>query len=268
MYEAVSESETHADPPEGIVEFLDGVVGRLYVADTINRLDDSRAFEQSGTAPQFDGGLWSLTTCKHRMRRADTFKKHFEPTDESDNTEQEPYPPKRAMFVFVVSSKAEFDRQYLVSVALVTRAFELMTDYYEFLRSNHVSDGAVDERVVGLDADGNARKPLGDCIVDDDGKAILPPLGHSHRSDSEKCAPDGESSTHSGSDSTGDSTDVKRILDHEDHSPDTLKCVSDPGSWISFPDPERSPMVTDEVINQGYRTIDKFGEIAELLDTH
>ena len=262
--------------------FRESLAGRLYIAASINWYEDSKSFTQIGSAPRFDGRLWSLTTCKHSMRSSGTFSDHFEECDSDMNLEGDVYQPKRPFFVLTVASKEDFDEQYLVSVALVTRAFERMCDYYEYLCSDEVSADAKESRVVGMDENGKARQELGDCLVDDEGTEIRPPLGHWHGEACEELDSECSSDTSRQPNCSSTASDcepesAEKVLDadelypdspedHGDLNPESLKCVATSGAWISFTDTETSPLTTRDTVCQGHRNLDTFGDVESILE--
>ena len=72
--------------------------GRIYIARTIGYYPD-QGLTQTGSAPGFHGGVWTLATCKKPMREAGTFKGHFDGPDEQGR-----WRPKYPVFVVTLSS--------------------------------------------------------------------------------------------------------------------------------------------------------------------
>jgi hypothetical protein len=141
--------------------------GKLYVATTICWDTKKREFLQDGCSPNYRGGLWTLTCCKHDMLAA----KSFEDAVKGDC-------PVMIFTLSKVSRKCH--RQYLVSVARVTNSFETMEDYARFLRTRgnetlsreKLSRMPRSERFLGW--------RFGDCHADRNHKVKAPGQSHVH----------------------------------------------------------------------------------------
>lgn len=239
--------------------------GRVYVAETIQYNSDI-GLTQTGSAPSFFGGLWSLATCKKGMRgepvRSDSanpdhpFQKLFREPDESGVRH-----PKYPVFVLTCASRdsaydkpdnANSNRNWLASAAMVTHGFDRMEDYGQYLRRTHEGD-AVKHRLTHA----SDRTPLaenrGDCHVDDTGVVQYPAPNHQH-GDGEVEAKCGCGSKHS-----------RQPEDHVDNSEDHVKCVSEPGYWLGWTEPLLA-LKSEEEFNRKYRTPEGFDDLLERFE--
>ncbi len=143
--------------------------GKLYVAETIDWDNEKKQFSQRGCSPNYRGGLWTLTCCKHDMRDAKPFRQQVESKD-----------PATMIFTLCSCRGAPQRRQYLVSVAKVTKTFETMQGYSdclkeqgdESLRSEKLSSWPRNQGGLGW--------RFGDCHADREGKVRPPRSGHVH----------------------------------------------------------------------------------------
>ena len=231
---------------KGLIDYLDGLVenldrevdsfkkfpvnGRIYPASSIN-YTRKRGHVQTASSPAYWGGLWSLTCCKHDMRR----EHYFDYFEEHDSGVLRPTQP---LFIFTSAGKvgseqpewAETKRRWLVSIALVTHAFRDMEDYGRFLLDRKES---VWKPRISTDPDDDsawARK-YGDChAVVKNGEIVgtdAPYPEHDHVSSS-------------GITSCGCSETVNREYGHvyhKDIDPNRLKFVSTSEYWLSWNEP-------------------------------
>ena len=247
---------TEAEKSLNVAENFDPteMAGRPYIARTIKYRSgdggDERgtgSFYQTGCSPNYAGDLWTLACCKHDMRQSSSFRDNFELAGEDTGMRI----PNRPVFVFVVASKDGSDAQYLASVSLVTQAFERMTAYGAHLQEHETQFGhAANRRSTGTDDDWAAE--FGDCHVDLENTMVSPPPSHPHYT-----ATDGLNSCTCTSSGAGN--DPER---HDDNRSDHYKCISDPGYWLAYDEPT---FETTETINQGYRNIEEFDEVRDLL---
>jgi len=202
--------------------------GRLYVARTVG-YDNDEGFVQTGSSPSYFGGLWSLACCKKSMRGQDSFTGLFEEHDDGG------LHPAKPVFIFTCSSTSKGhpeaavrERNWLASVAMVTRGFRSMEDYGSYLQENF-SDQAVNRRLTGVTTVPSSQREVarhkGDCHIDDTGEVCAPPEGHDHHDDA-------------ATDCGCSSSIGKKPLDYEDNKEYHIKCISEPGFWISWNEPE------------------------------
>lgn len=206
------------------------IYGRIYTASSIT-YDSERGLVQGGSSPGFWGGVWSLTCCKHDMRKAKYFSYFRE-------IEAGMLRPTKPLFVFTAAAVTGSDappgadrRRWLASVALVTHAFETMEDYGRFLFDQQ--DNAWRDRFTALGPERGSEwgRNYGDChaTLEDDEvlEADAPYHSHDHVSSS-------------GTTSCGCNTRINPEYGHvyqEDKDPDRLKIVSTDGHWLSWSDP-------------------------------
>ena len=240
--------------------------GRVYIARTI-QYQSNTGLAQTGSAPSFFDGVWSLATCKKGMRgepiKSDTansshpFQKLFrEPNDESVRR------PRYPVFVlscasrkeeYNVPEKADSHRNWLASVAMVTHGFDAMEDYGQYLRRTYEGD-AVRHRLTHASNPTSLALNRGDCHVDDSGVVQYPPADHQHG--------DGGQATEDGC-STNSSPQPS---DHIDNSENHVKCVSEPGHWLGWTEPQFALKPKAE-FNQKYRSTDGFDDLLKHLES-
>lgn len=218
----------------------DRIAGRSYVARSI-RFDEANGLVQTANAPGYFGGVWSLATCKKMMRG--------EPREGNDPNPSHPFRqlfadddgpglrPRRPVFIISCASSdqsldipywADSGREWVASVALVTRGFLGMDEYETYLRDRYDCI-AYDYRVTGRsDAPTIARKK-GDCHVDDAGDVCFPPEEHDHDFE--------EAGDFSGGGCTVRATDEPEPEDYIDNSRSHVKCIADRGFWIGWSTP-------------------------------
>lgn len=214
------------------------IAGRIYVADSI-RFKESIGLAQTGSAPGYFGGVWSLSTCKKKMRGEPpegskpnpdhNFRQLFEDTDEKPGLK-----PKQPVFIITcasgsqerdVPSWADSSRNWMANIALVTRGFNGMEDYEQYLGTNHQGP-AYDYRVTGRsDAPPIAQKK-GDCHVDGEGNVCFPPDHHDHDFE--------EAGEFSGSGCTTRETESSEPEDYIDNSRAHVKCLAERGYWLGW----------------------------------
>lgn len=239
--------------------------GRTYVAETI-RYQSGTGLAQTGSAPNFFGGIWSLATCKKGMRGEPTRSNSANPDHPFQRLFREPDEagvrhPKYPVFILTCASRnsshdkpewADTHRNWLASAAMVTHGFDEMADYGRYLRRTHEGE-AVRHRLTHA----SDRTPLaenrGDCHVDDSGNVRYPPAGHQHG--------DGDVDAECGC-STGAGPQPE---DHIDNSPDHVKCVSEPGYWLGWTTPQFA-LKPDEQFNQGHPKARGFAELLERFE--
>lgn len=241
--------------------------GRVYIAETIKYYSDI-GLTQTGSAPNFFGGIWSLATCKKGMRgepeRSDKpnpnhpFQNLFGEPD-SDGVRQPKYP----VFILACSSRnQEHDkpvwsdsyRNWVASIAMVTHGFDRMEEYGYYLRKNH--DGAtVAKRLTHAQDATEIAVNRGDCHIDEEGKVRYPPSDHQHG--------DGDVETTCGCDSQPPS----RVPgDHIDNSENHVKCVSKPGYWIGWTEPQFALSPENE-FTVGYKNINGFNDLVDRIES-
>jgi hypothetical protein len=239
--------------------------GRVYVARTI-QYQSGTGLAQTGSAPCFFCGVWSLGTCKKGMRgepeRSDTanpdhpFQRLFgDPDDEGVRR------PKYPVFILTCASRnrahdkpeyADSHRNWLASAAMVTHGFDKMDDYGRYLRRTYEGE-AVRHRLTHA----SDRTPLaenrGDCHVDDSGAVRYPPANHQHG--------DGEGQTNCGCNSSS----PRKPKEHIDNSENHIKCVSEPGYWLGWTEPQFA-LKQEEEFNQNHRTTQGFDDLLERFE--
>lgn len=211
----------------------DTVHSRLYIVESI-RYDHDTGLTQKGNAPGFFGGVWTLATCKKKMRKERDFKSLF--TDPEDGIRR----PTVPIVILGCGSRAqkypkpkwaETRRNWLAFAAVVTHGFDTMEAYNRHLTANYSGEAVRDRRTHASDASEMA-KDRGDLHVDDDGTVKYPPVGHQH----------GPSSTDNSSSSCGCSSaspsDDLDPYDHKDNQTDHVKCFAEPGMWTAWQEPK------------------------------
>jgi hypothetical protein len=213
--------------------------GRIYIARTIRYRSDS-GLVQTGSAPCFFGGLWSLATCKKGMRGEPegddspnpnhAFQRLFHEPD-SDGVRR----PKHPVFILPCSSRnqdlndrrpdVDSHRNWLSSIAMVTHGFDRMEDYGRYLRQTHDGE-AVDNRLTHAADRTPIAENRGDCHADRRGNVRYPPDAHQHgdRSSTSECG-------------CGTLSNGHNPYDHVDNSGHHVKCVSEPGYWLGWSEP-------------------------------
>jgi len=141
--------------------------GKIYVASTISWNSTEKEFQQVGCSPNYHSKWWSLACCKHDMRTARPFRN--EARDLAIPT-----------YVFTLGRNNPDIGQPLVSVARVTKSFETMQEYADFLiRRGHQLSSSRLTRVP--EDDGSLGRRFGDCHSDRSGVVGAPNSGHVHR---------------------------------------------------------------------------------------
>jgi hypothetical protein len=215
--------------------------GRVYIAETI-QYQAQRGLAQTGSAPNFFEGIWSLATCKKSMRRASSFQQLFEAPDD-DGIRRPKYP----VFIFACSSRnkahdrpkgAESNRNWLASVAMVTHGFDRMEDYGRYLLETQ--DGStVTKRLTHTSGRPEVAANRGDCHVDEEGQIHYPPNSHQHGESESNCSCSGQSAN-------------RAPDEHIDNSEGHIKCVAEPGYWLGWTEPKFA-LTADEELNVGHR---------------
>lgn len=234
--------------------------GRVYVARTIQYQSDT-GLAQTGSAPNFFGGIWSLATCKKGMRgepeRSDSanplhpFQRLFRKPDDEGIRH-----PKTPVFILTCASRnqahdkpedANSHRNWLASAAMVTHGFDKMQDYGRYLRRTY--DGkAVRHRLTHASDRTPLAKNRGDCHVDDRGVIQYPPADHQHGDGEVKAKCDCNSSF------------SRQPEEHIDNSEDHVKCVSEPDYWLGWTHPQFA-LKPEEEFNQNHRTTEGFNDL-------
>lgn len=142
--------------------------GKMYVARTISLDEESRQFKQSGCGPNYRGGLWSMTTCKHGMRGSKCFKDQVRDG-------------QVATVILTLSSVSPVDhRQYLVSAARITQSYKTMQDYYVGLCKLRSKATLAEKMSTGRRIGAALGYRFGDCHVDGRGAIRPPTTPHVH----------------------------------------------------------------------------------------
>lgn len=225
--------------------------GRIYIARTIQYQSDT-GLAQTGSAPNFFGGLWSLATCKKGMRRSNSFQKLFRaPNDDGVRR------PKQPVFIFACASRskaydkperADSHRNWLASAAMVTHGFDRMEDYGRYLLETHEGP-AMEKRLTHASDRPGIAEDRGDCHVDETGQVHYPPANHQH-GDGEVEATCGCTSQSSGRDPD----------DHIDNSDAHIKCIAESEYWLGWTEP-RFALVPEEEFNVGHKNTREFDDI-------
>lgn len=148
----------------------EGWKGKMYVARTISHstCDEADGFAQKGCAPNFRGGLWTLTTCKYAMRRATPFKNLVKSKT-------------MATVVLVFCKVSDRDnRQYLVSAAHITNSFATMRAYFRHLCDHHTKATRLEKCSSAKPVGPSLGYRFGDCHVDSRGSHCRPRQPHVH----------------------------------------------------------------------------------------
>lgn len=241
--------------------------GRIYIARTIQYTSD-HGLVQTGSAPNYFGGMWSLTTCKKGMRgesdNSDSpnpkhpFKRLFMEPDEEGIRR-----PKYPVFILSLSSRnqahakperADSHRNWLASLAMVTHGFDRMMDYGQYLLENHEGD-RVNNRLTHASGRPDVAENRGDCHVDENGDVYYPPVDHQHG--------DGDADASCGC-NTGVQT--RDAHEHIDNSQNHVKSLSEPGYWLGWTEPQYA-LAPDEKIYVGYRNTNGFDELLNQFES-
>lgn len=214
--------------------------GRIYVARSIGYYPDL-GLTQTGSAPGFFGGVWTLCTCKKKMRREDTFKNHFEGPDDEGI-----WYPKYPVFIVTISSSdaqkhpnkpasADDFQPYIASIALITKGFQGMESIGNYL-DQHFEGDAVRKRKTGVSNAPPLALNRGDVHVNGSNEVTLPPSNHQHGESDSPC----ECRT---------SHFNRDPLTHEDNKLNLVNCLSRPGFWTAWKEP--TLVFTKENFTQG-----------------
>lgn len=201
---------------------IDGV---RYVAASLEYDSTEDAIVQNHTAPNYFGGLWSLATCKHKMRGHGKGGFNFPDKFELVDPERGLYRPTRPVFVFTYTSKSGYaseQKQWLASVALVTHGFMSISDYAEYLLEECSNDQSRN-RLTRVEETSRPPEALahGDCHANAGGETGGPPQGHDH---------------HKGTkDRCGCSSPVDEF--HKDNRRDHMRCTSENSFWYAWDTP-------------------------------
>lgn len=216
-----------------IMEFdREPVHGRIYPASSIE-YQSGKGLVQRTSSPGYWGDVWSLTCCKHDMRKSKFYSEYMR--EIADGV----YRPSEPLLIYTTASITGSDpltdweegrKQWLASVALVTYAFEGMEAYGEYLIEQ--DEQAWRDRITTQDARSAPEWALqhGDCHAEiDDGEIVgtgTPYHGHDHVGDtvSDDC----------GTRVPGDGWHAFEQLDNKR---EYLKFVSCPGYWLSWSEP-------------------------------
>jgi hypothetical protein len=218
----------HLQREEGGAEWFESgdIDGVQYVATSLKYDSQSGALVQTGTAPNYFGGLWSLATCKHRMRghgkSGYNFPEKFKLVDE----EQGLYRPTHPLLVYTATGKSGYNserKQWLASVALVTHGFMTVSDYSRYL-IDECSEAQSRYRLTRVPKEDRPSEALshGDCHANREGITGGPPKGHDHHEQT------------GGSCGCGSSHDELT----DDNAKDHMKCLSLGGFWYAWETPE------------------------------
>lgn len=231
--------------------------GRFYVAKTIE-YQPEEGLTQTGSAPGYHGGTWSLATCKKTMRGYGTVDDQFQPKTDGGIRR-----PKHPFFVAVFGSRspdryqgtppgADESQNWLASIALVTVGFERMDEMADYISENHSEAALSHRRTAASDSTPRGRN-RGDLHIDDDHSVVYPPEGHQHGPNKT------DTSRHCGC--SHQQTSSRDPLEHEDNHHSHIKMVADPGDWIAW----RHPTFSFEGgLEQGNRKLD--GEYDPLIN--
>lgn len=207
--------------------------GRFYVAKTIEYKSEA-GLTQTGSAPGFHAGTWSLATCKKTMRGYGTVDDQFwSKTDDGVRI------PKYPFFVAVFGSRdpdryhgtppgVQEHQNWLASVALVTAGFEQIDEMADYILENHSESALLNRRTAAEDSTPRASN-RGDLHVDGDHSVVYPPAEHQHGPN--------ETNTSSHCGCSHEETPSQDPLDHEDNQHNHIKLVADPGDWITWKHP-------------------------------
>ncbi len=147
-----------------------GWTGRIYVAKTI-RWTDTAGFYQTGCAPNFTAGWWSLCCCKHKLLRYRALGTWL--------AELENCP----LFIFTLASQDDGDWQPLVSVAKITKYFNSPEGHAQFVCAETKLSESRLSRLTQNEHHNNQFKAwlFGDCHSNTKGELGRPVDGHVHR---------------------------------------------------------------------------------------
>lgn len=230
--------------------------GRIYIARTI-QYQSGTGLAQTGSAPNFFGGLWSLATCKKDMRRAKSFQKLFQETDDTGVRR-----PKRPVFIFACSSRnAKYDkpdgtesyRNWLASASMVTHGFDQMEDYGRYLLESREGPAKAN-RLTHASNRPEVAEDRGDCHVDEEGHGHYPPSNHQH----------GDGEVEATCDCNGQPSS-RNPDDHIDNSDAHIKCVAESGYWLGWTEPRFAP-IPEKKPNRGHKNTKGFDELLERFE--
>lgn len=208
------------------------VHGRIYPASSIDYRSD-QGLIQTASSPSYWGGLWSLTCCKHDMRKAHYF-------DYFEETESGVLRPIEPLFVFTAAGKQGSDtpeweesrRRWVASIALVTHAFREMDDYGRFLLEHDESVWGPRMSTYSDAKESDWAREYGDCHALIDGEKVTG-TGSPY--------PDHDHVSGSGTARCGCNHTVDPVYDHvyhKDNDSNRLKFVATPNYWLSWSVPE------------------------------
>ena len=207
--------------------------GRFYVAKTIEYQSEA-GLTQTGSAPGYHSGTWSLATCKKTMRGYRTVDDQFRSKSKDDVRR-----PKYPFFVAVFGSRdparyrgtppgVQKHQNWLASIALVTAGFERMDEMANYISKNHSDAALLHRRTAASDSTPRARN-RGDLHVDDDHSVVYPSENHQHGPN--------ETDTTSHCGCSHQQSTSRDPLEHEDNKHRHIKMVADPGDWIAWRHP-------------------------------
>lgn len=232
------------------------LAGRFYITESI-RYNPGVGLCQTGSAPCFFGGVWTLATCKKSMRDSNKFKNMF--TEPEDSVRY----PRRPVVVVGFSSRskdypkpknADTRRNWLAHIGVVTVGFDSMETFHDHLMDNY-SGEAVRHRQTHSTNRSELAADRGDLHTNDEGEVVYPPPTHQHG----RNQTDADRST-CGCTSTQGSDSIDPY-EHVDNKLDHIKCLSEPGMWIAWDEPQFA-LKEEEEFCQGHP---KFKGIEGLL---
>lgn len=143
-----------------------GWFGKAYVAESIHLAQPRETLVQTGCSPNYLGRLWTLACCKHAMRGASPFRSAFR--------------TETPVFIFTLASKKGCDFQGLVNVARITRAFESMGEYAEWIRDHQNREVQLSRFTRTDPSKRHLGWRFGDCHADTRGDVGAPTTEHVH----------------------------------------------------------------------------------------
>lgn len=218
----------------------DQLKGKIYTASSLKWRHDN-TIEQTGNAPNYFDGLWTLATCKHYMRSRSTFQNWF--SEEGGGV----FRPTKPLFVYTVAEKANHEhtngRNAVASIAMVTHGFETVEAYARFLKENGPKEAFTNRRTRRDDSEAVEDIPrhaqqVGDCHVTSSCEVGRPTGNHQHVSETGENCRCGDP-RHSKNDTKRGECPKSddRPLWKRDIETDHVKCLSMPGYWTTWQNP-------------------------------
>lgn len=226
-------AQEYCDATEGVTS--EAPHGKIYVAATIE-YQAGTGITQTGSAPGYHSGVWTLCTCKKPMRSYKTIDRQFMSADERGLRR-----PKHPFFIVVLASSSPNhyggfpegttnQQNWVASISLVTAGFNRMEDCADYIAAECSQSALRHRRTAASDRTDRARD-RGDLHVNEDHEVVYPGPEHQHGPDEmeQSNQPCGCSHNHSAND--------RDPLDHRDNQHDHIKMFAGEGEWLGWTEP-------------------------------